>query len=70
VTRNDRFKTYTQLEKVCRRILSRSARPGLERVWSLQDEYREVLLALAGDSFLKNISSEASTLSRWYPVGG
>jgi hypothetical protein len=64
VTRNDHFKTYSQLEKICRRILSRSV-PDPDEIRKLEAEYREILLALAGDSFRKNISSEAP----FRPVG-
>jgi hypothetical protein len=69
VTKTDRFKTYSQLEKICKRILSRSV-PDPDEILKLEAEYREVLLALAGDSILKNISSDVPTLPRWYPVGG
>ena len=69
MTQTDRFKTYTQLEKICRRILLRSV-PDPDEIRKLEAEYREILLALAGDSFLKNISSDVPILPRWYPVGG
>ncbi len=69
MTKIDRFKTYAQLERICRRILLRSV-PDRDEILKLEAEYREILLALAGNSFLKNISSDSPALPRWYQVGG
>ena len=55
MTKTNRFKTYAQLEKICKRILSRSA-PRPEEIRNLEDECRGILAALAGDSFLTKIS--------------
>ncbi len=69
MTKNDRFKTYTQLEKIGKRILSHSVhRP--KEFQHLETEFREILLALAGNCFPKIIRSDHPTTTRWYPVGG
>lgn len=66
MTKNNRFKTYAQLEKMCRRILSRPTAPNRKA----RAGFAAVLRTLAGDTFPKNIRSDSPALPRWYPVSG
>lgn len=65
MTKNDRFKTYTQLEKIGKRLLSRSL-PGPEELRNLETECREILLTLARDGLLKNCSSDDRVSVRYH----
>jgi len=64
-----RFKTYTQLEKICSRILSRSLPDPIE-IRKLEAEYREVLLALVAGSLSEKIQSDHPISPRYIPVSG
>jgi len=64
-----RFKTYSQLEKIGQRILSRSL-PDPDEIRKLEAEYRDVLFALAGGSPLEKIQSDHPTSDRYTPVSG
>ena len=60
---NHRFMTYTQLEKAYRKILSRRM-SGRSRNRTLRTEYRQIILAVAGNAALKNAQSDSPTLVR------
>jgi len=67
MTNPNRFKTYTQLEKISERMLSRSV-PRREDLRNLETEFLEVLLALAGGDVIEKIQVGSSHVPSLIPI--